>query len=109
MTLQEMKPKVSRKEERKNSRRKRNRLVVLVVAVLAAAAFAAYFLGLYSPPERKTPVENFREAYSPTANEQPPEPAEPVGEEQAAQEEQPEEESETNVYAATTSGEVNES
>ena len=78
MTLQEMKPKASRKEERQKGRRKRNRLVVLVVAMFSAAALAAYFFGAYSPLGGRSPVEYLVEAYAPSANEQPTKTAEPA-------------------------------
>ena len=118
MTLQEMKPEVSRKQKRQKEQRKRKRLAILFIAALAAAIFATYFFGVFSPPGSKPPVELFLEAYLPSESGSSAESAQPVEEEQADHElpeevreqdaasEQP---AEDNVYAATTSGKVQES
>jgi YVTN family beta-propeller protein len=118
MTLQEMKPEVSRQEKRKKRQRKKTRMAVLFVAVLAVAAFAAYFFGVYSPSGDRPPVAYFFEAYSPSGSTPSAAPTQSTEEEQAAPE-QPEESQdqdaaseqpeENNVYAATTSGKVKDS
>ena len=118
MTLQETKPKITRRQQRKYAeRRRRKRLIVLFVAVLAGAIFAAYFFGTFSPSGSKPPVEHFLETYSATES-APAESAQPVEGEQA-EDEQPEEAqdkdaaserpAEDNVYAATTSGKIKDS
>jgi YVTN family beta-propeller protein len=116
MALQEMKPKISRKQERQKSQRKRKRLAVLFAAALAAAVFAVYFFGVYPPSGGKRPVEYFLETYSPSTNRPSAEQAQgdqtaDQTQEQEAASDQPgsQEESETNVYASTMSGQIDKS
>lgn len=117
-----MKPKLTRREQRKSQGKRKRRIILPVAAVLVLALLAAYFFGGYKLFGGTPPAEYILRVYSPSETESSAESALPVDEEQAVQEQPAAQEqdaatepsgegeaSEDNVYSGAMSTKVKES